>query len=171
MEPTAIHVAITQAQQRPLPDKEAVWSIAGVSRVFGASVGEAVYTGILDAGLPGLAARFASVGLDARNDQWLEMADIIATATPDLAPHADRLKYLGFDRRSLWAQHSIKPAPTLDDVTSAVDSIKASRDRNDALQSILDRANAAITAAQEAVDAEQPADAVILAADQSWKGE
>ena len=100
--PVGLFTHLTSERMIPVGDDAAVWSIAGISRVFGVEVGEAIYQGMIAAGLRGVAARFASVGLDARSQHWLVYADQLAAAISQLTAIKDELKYIGYDRRSIW---------------------------------------------------------------------
>ena len=123
--PVDLFAVLTEPRMIPKPDDEAIWSLAGISRLYKVATGEAIYQGLIAAGMHGTAQRFASNGLDARNDQWLDFADQLIAGVDSLRPIGDQLKYIGFDRRSIWETASDEPL-TVDLVEEAQKTLVAS---------------------------------------------
>lgn len=126
-----------------IPKQDAMISIATIQGLYGVPVGEAIYQALLESGAKGTAARFAATGLNATDPQWQEYADKIAKAVPSLRPLYDAIKYIGFDRRSLWEMDGNETELTIRAIEEEKDRYK----NEAAMIEIQDRANAAVEAA------------------------
>lgn len=98
--------ALTGITREPITlEADRMWSIAGISRDYSIQFGEAIYQGLVSAGLAGVAARFASTGLDAADPQWTQMAEalrpgLVAAGFDDAT--IDQVKWLGYKSYTLW---------------------------------------------------------------------
>ncbi|QDV40872.1 hypothetical protein Enr13x_07080 [Stieleria neptunia] len=166
MTPADLLAALNAVKHEKKPESDRRWSIAGISRVFGAEVGEAVYQAILAAGLTGNAARFAALGLDATDPQWLAMADQLIAA-PELAKLPDatkqQLKWIGHTESRLWSDPI-----TRDDVQTAQADLIAAEARYAAYASIVARANAAVGVAELALKANATPAKIRSDAEAAW---
>ncbi|MEL6897337.1 MAG: hypothetical protein AAFP90_14640 [Planctomycetota bacterium] len=111
-----LHAAVIAPGETMRPVDERTWSIAGIARVYDAQIAEAIYAGIESAGLRGLAARFATAGIDATDPQWLAMADQLIAANPALAAVGESIKWIGYDRSPVWQRAGLPTEPTIDEV-------------------------------------------------------
>lgn len=149
-----------------IPKPESMISIAHIQGLYGVPVGEAIYQALVASGATGTAARFAATGLDSTNPQWQEYADKIAEAVPSLAPVHDAIKFIGFDRRSLWARQSDEEL-TLEMIKEARNDLE-SQSEKDVLRARLGESH---TAAHLAIEAGEDEDGVKNAILRSWDGE
>uniref|UniRef100_UPI003565CD9C hypothetical protein n=1 Tax=Stieleria sp. TaxID=2795976 RepID=UPI003565CD9C len=127
---------------------------------------EAVYQAILAAGLTGNAARFAALGLDATDPQWLAMADQLIVATELAAipePTKQQLKWIGHQETRLWSD-----PVTLDEIKTSKVELIASEDRYAAFASIVARANAAVGVAELALKAKASPAKILSDAGDAW---
>lgn len=98
------------------PTEEATWSVAGIAREFGVAVEEAIYGTMIAAGLHGMAARFASLGLDTGDPQWASYVDSLAEQNRSLSHLVPRLRDLGYDTRPMWERLGLTEPPTIETI-------------------------------------------------------
>lgn len=153
---------LTAPRRERLPTADAMWSYAGIAERFGIVVAETIYQALVAAGLSGLATRFASVGLDAGDPQWEKQVDALAAQVHALAGIAAEIRDLGYDTRPQWQLLGMESEPTLE-------PIQAEKSRHAAYSEIVNRSNAAVSAAALALDSDATADEIRAAGFAAWE--
>lgn len=142
-----IHAALTTPRRVRLPVADATWSIAGLAERLGVAAAEAIYQAVIGAGLHGIAARLASVGLDTGDPQWSEYVDTIGAAVPELAEHLTALRDIGHDTRPPWEVAGMSEAPTVEEI-EAVQATIASEELREEVASRYQRVRDAMDAGE-----------------------
>lgn len=165
----AIRTALITSDPQRRPTDEARHTAASLAELFGGRAAESMVAALRAEDFPAMADSLVARGLDFGNPELQTTLDDLAASAPSAFGEGTvaALRSLGVDSRSPWQRaNGDDPEPTVEDVQAGLDAIEAER----AKDAIINRANAATSAASQALDNGLSAAEITQAAEAAWTG-